>query len=98
MDARTSKKMDVRLILGLGLAGFVVFFTLQNAETVELRFLIWTLSAPRAVMVLGVLAIGIVIGWILHSWLGHHKSSMPASSAASSASSQPILSNTESQA
>lgn len=83
MKTDTLKKMDARLILGLVLAGVVVFFTLQNADTIELRFLIWTLAAPRAVMVFGVLAIGMAIGWILHSWLSHHKPSVPVSSSSS---------------
>jgi uncharacterized integral membrane protein len=95
VDANTTKGMNAKLILGLVLAGFVVFFTLQNAETIELRFLIWTLVAPRAVMVLGVLAIGIVIGWILHSWVSHRKPSVPVSA---SSTSPPLLSDKESHA
>lgn len=83
MKTDTLKKMDAKLILGLVLAGVVVFFTLQNADTIELRFLIWTLAAPRAVMVFGVLAIGMAIGWILHSWLSRHKPSAPVSSSSS---------------
>lgn len=79
MNANTIKGLDAKLILGLVLAVCVVFFTLQNAETVELRFLIWTLAAPRAVMVFGVLAIGMIMGWILHSWLSHQKPSVSVS-------------------
>lgn len=69
----TRSGANVRLTLGLVLAGLIVLFTLQNAEVVELRLLFWTWSMPRAVMIFGVLAIGILLGWILSSWLHHRR-------------------------
>jgi len=44
---------------------FVLIFVVQNTEVVEFRFLLWTLSMSRALMLFGVLAIGIVAGWLL---------------------------------
>ncbi|RMF98510.1 MAG: DUF1049 domain-containing protein [Candidatus Schekmanbacteria bacterium] len=52
----------------------VVIFAVQNASTVELRFLIWNASIPCAFLVLLIMAIGILIG-ILISNLGAFKKS-----------------------
>jgi putative membrane protein len=74
-DRRSSTfSANLRLVLGLILAGLIVLFTLQNAEVVELQFLFWTWSMPRAVMIFGVLATGILLGWILSSWIRRKKS------------------------
>jgi putative membrane protein len=70
----SASSANLRLVLGLILAGLIVLFTLQNAEVVELRFLFWTWSMPRAVMIFGVLVTGLLLGWILSSWI-HHKES-----------------------
>jgi len=53
--------------------GLVVIFMIQNATVVELRFLFWSLSMSRALLMFFLLAIGIVVGWTLHS-LSAHKS------------------------
>ena len=63
----TNFKLTVSLIL----AACIVLFTVQNADIVEIRFLVWKVSASRAVMILGVLGAGIVLGWILRSWASH---------------------------
>ncbi|MDH3280402.1 MAG: LapA family protein [Gammaproteobacteria bacterium] len=34
--------------------------------TVELRFLLWTLALPRALVMFSVLLIGVVLGWLWH--------------------------------
>ncbi len=49
----------VSLLVVLGL------FTLQNTRVVEVRFLFWRLEMSRALMVLGVGATGVVLGWLL---------------------------------
>lgn len=73
-DPRATRAGTVRLVLGLVLAGLVVLFTLQNAHVIELRFLFWTWSMPRAVMIFGVLAVGVLLGWLLSSWLRRKRS------------------------
>lgn len=64
---------NLKLVVGLVLAGLIVLFTLQNADVVELRFLFWKWSVPRAVIIFSVLAVGIIIGWILSSWARHRR-------------------------
>lgn len=64
---------NFKLFIGLVLAGLVVLFTLQNADVVQLRFLFWSWSMPRVLMIFGVLGVGIVLGWLLSSWLRRRK-------------------------
>ncbi len=54
----------------LSLSGLTLFlvFVLQNTETVDVEFLLWSFQTPRAVLLFIVLAIGIAIGSILHGW------------------------------
>jgi len=73
----TNFQANLRLTVGLFLAGLIVLFTLQNAEIVELHFLFWKWSMPRAVMTFIVLAIGVILGWILSTWM-HHKRNQSA--------------------
>ena len=69
--ASSQAQVNLKLIVGLVLAGLIVLFTLQNTETVEVSFLFWKWSTPRAVMIFCVLVVGMVIGWILSSWARH---------------------------
>jgi uncharacterized integral membrane protein len=55
------------MLLGVALMIFVAVFALQNVATVELTFLLWSFSLPRAIMVLVVLAVGFIVGWLLRS-------------------------------
>ncbi|MFS1702091.1 DUF1049 domain-containing protein [Aestuariibacter sp. GS-14] len=41
-------------------------FILQNTSTVEITFIFWTVSMPRAVWIVVVLLVGIVIGALLN--------------------------------
>ena len=55
----------VRNIIFIFLIGVVVIFVLQNTQVVEVRFLFWTVSMSRALMLFGTLAIGLVGGWLM---------------------------------
>jgi putative membrane protein len=55
----------VRNIIFICLVGVVVIFVLQNTQVVEVRFLFWTISMSRALMLFGTLAIGLVGGWLV---------------------------------
>jgi putative membrane protein len=60
--------MSFKLILALMLIGFAVIFIVQNVVVVEIRFLLWTLSMSRSLLIFFLLAVGVTIGWILHSY------------------------------
>jgi len=55
----------VRHIITLILVALVIVFVFQNTQTVEVRFLVWTVSMSRALMLLLTLLIGIVVGWLV---------------------------------
>jgi uncharacterized integral membrane protein len=61
-----------KLLAALALAGLVVIFVYQNAATVEVRFLAWEAAMSRSLLIFLVLAVGIMTGWLLHSYLVHH--------------------------
>lgn len=67
--------MHFKLILSLVLTGTVVLFVIQNVSVVEISFLFWSFAMSRALLIFFVLAIGIVIGWLLHSYFSHHRNS-----------------------
>jgi uncharacterized integral membrane protein len=56
--------MNIRAYIGLALLLLVVIFIVQNASVVDIKFLVWTISMSRSLMIFFVLAVGIVIGWI----------------------------------
>lgn len=55
----------IRNIIFICLIGLVIIFVLQNIQVVEVRFLFWTLSMSRALMLFGTLVIGLIGGWLL---------------------------------
>jgi len=64
---------DLKLYLVLALIGLVVVFTLQNVVVVDIRFLFWSFSMSRALMIFFTLAVGVVIGWLLRGHLARKK-------------------------
>jgi uncharacterized integral membrane protein len=48
----------------------VAVFTAQNFQVVDVRFLAWKLEMSRAILLLGVLGIGFVLGWLASSFAG----------------------------
>ncbi|MEX1330702.1 MAG: LapA family protein, partial [Desulfobacterales bacterium] len=55
----------IRNIIFVCLIAFVLIFVVQNTQVVEFRFLAWTISMSRALMLFGTLAIGFIAGWLL---------------------------------
>lgn len=65
--------MHFKLALSLVLAGLTVLFIVQNVEVVEVRFLFWTLAMSLSLFVFLLFAIGVVVGWLLHSYSQHRR-------------------------
>ena len=55
----------IRNILFIILIGAVLIFVFQNMATIEVKFLVWTLTVSRALILLATLAIGIIGGSLL---------------------------------
>jgi lipopolysaccharide assembly protein A len=58
--------MNLKLVLGIILAGMAAVFIIQNVSSVDLTFLFWTLSMSRALLMLLILSLGFILGWLLH--------------------------------
>lgn len=58
------RQKGVRFWLGLLLLGLVVLVTLQNVETVQVSFLLWSVELPRAVLLVVIFAAGAAVGWL----------------------------------
>ena len=56
----------------IGLVALVVIFAIQNAAIVEIQFLFWNISMPRAIMVLSLMIIGFIAG-ILFCGMKKHR-------------------------
>jgi uncharacterized integral membrane protein len=56
------------ILVILALLGMII--VLQNTETVETRLLIWSISMPRAVLLLGTSLIGFAAGIIVSFFWG----------------------------
>ncbi len=65
--------MHIKKILAFVLSGIAALFIIQNISIVEIQFLFWSFSLPRALFLVLLLAIGILIGWLGHSYLLHKK-------------------------
>jgi uncharacterized integral membrane protein len=68
-------KMHFKLAIGLVLAGLAVIFVIQNVAVVEVRFLFWSFSMSLALFVFLLFAIGVIVGWLLHSYAKHRRES-----------------------
>lgn len=57
--------MKIKLSLGALLLIFVVVFTLQNSEVVNIDFMFWSFSLSRALMIFLVFIAGVLLGTFL---------------------------------
>jgi uncharacterized integral membrane protein len=55
----------IRNILFICLILIVLITVFQNTQVVEFRFIVWTISLSRALMLFGTLAAGFMAGWLL---------------------------------
>jgi uncharacterized integral membrane protein len=47
------------------LAVLILLFVIQNTQVVETRFLLWTISMSRSLLLLGTFIIGVIAGWLV---------------------------------
>jgi uncharacterized integral membrane protein len=45
----------------------VLIFSVQNMAAVEIQFLLWSFSIPRALLIMILLGVGFVIGMLFYS-------------------------------
>jgi uncharacterized integral membrane protein len=54
--------LKIKATINILLVAMAVIFAIQNATTVEVQFLFWSLSVPRALLVVVLLAAGFIMG------------------------------------
>ena len=65
---------NMRLIGLLVLLALVFVFALQNVVNVEVRFLFWSITLPRSLLIFTVLVVGVIVGWFLRAALRKSRS------------------------
>ena len=61
--------MKVKLSISIVLALLAFIFISQNAETVRVDFLAWSVEMSLVLLVFIILGTGVIIGWSLSSYL-----------------------------
>ncbi len=56
--------MNKKLIVILVLVGLALILVFQNTQSVSLTFFFWSLALPLLILVVGLLALGFVIGFL----------------------------------
>ncbi len=59
--------MNLKSVIGIVLIALVLVFTVQNLEIVQVRFLLWDVNMPRALMIFVVFLLGVSTGWLLRT-------------------------------
>lgn len=58
--------MKIRNILTLILAVTATIFILQNAGSVDIRFLFWSTALSLSILLVMMVALGFLLGWFIH--------------------------------
>ena len=58
---------SIKTIISLLLIISVLIFSIQNIASVEIQFLLWSFSIPRALLIVILLGIGFIIGMLFYS-------------------------------
>lgn len=61
--------MKIKLWISLVLAFLAFIFITQNTETVNVRFLAWSVEMSLVLLVFIMLGAGVIIGWLLNSYI-----------------------------
>jgi uncharacterized membrane protein YciS (DUF1049 family) len=61
--------MKIKLAISLALAFFAFIFITQNTDLVQVDFLVWSLEMSLVLLLVIMLGSGIIIGWLLNSYL-----------------------------
>ena len=60
--------IKVKAVIALLLVAMALIFTIQNATTVDVKFLFWSLSTPRVLLIIILLAVGFILGITVSSF------------------------------
>lgn len=60
--------MKLKVFASVILAGLALVFIFQNVTVVNIRFLFWTFSLSRSLLMVSFFVTGLLAGWLLHSY------------------------------
>jgi uncharacterized integral membrane protein len=66
-------EMNFKIILIVILSSLVILFIIQNFAVIDIRFLFWTFSISRSLLMFLLFLIGLILGWSLHSYSIHNR-------------------------
>jgi uncharacterized integral membrane protein len=79
-NARPRPKMSIKLLIVLLLMLVVTFFSVQNAETITVRFLFWQFAMSQALVIMLAAICGALAGGIAGAVMARRRSARPAPS------------------
>ena len=65
--------MSVKLVAAIVIVSLCVVFLIQNVASVDVVFLLWSITLSRALLIFFTLVIGFVLGWFLHSYVAYRQ-------------------------
>jgi uncharacterized integral membrane protein len=65
--------MSVKLAAAIVIVSLCVVFLIQNVASVDVVFLLWSITLSRALLIFFTLVIGFVLGWFLHSYFTYRQ-------------------------
>jgi len=65
--------MNFKIISSMILAGLALLFIIQNFAVIDIRFLFWTLAISCSLLMFSLSLIGLILGWLLHSYSIHSR-------------------------
>jgi uncharacterized integral membrane protein len=75
MTGIAANNVHLKLVLSLILAGLAVLLVIQNVAVVEVRFLFWSLFMTLSLFILLLLATGLIVGCLMHSYWAYRRKS-----------------------
>ncbi|HDZ06121.1 hypothetical protein LCGC14_0129090 [marine sediment metagenome] len=57
--------MKFKTLIAIFIGALIVVFSLQNAESIDVRFFLWKVTASRVLIILGSFGFGILVGILL---------------------------------
>lgn len=65
--------MNLKLMLAYAIGILALIFVIQNLETTQVNFLLWTMQMPRALMLLMVFLAGALAAWLVATLKRHDR-------------------------
>jgi uncharacterized integral membrane protein len=65
--------MSVKLVAIIVIVSLCVVFLIQNVASVDVVFLLWSITLSRALLIFFTLVTGFVLGWFLHSYVAYRQ-------------------------